>query len=158
MRSAALIGWTAALILGNGAIVDAQSGPSGRLDAFPFDAPFTLVEETEAEGAFTRVYDVGYTECVDYFQQAFADRADLEPGWALVGQGLDATTQDWRFGLLYDSRVLYDVVVRRAAAGCAIDIGTDADPIPIGRWRWSYPPLELSDGSELDVDPLVVDE
>lgn len=158
MRSALLAALLGASSLGAGAEARAQSGPTGSLDAFPFDAPFPLVEESEDEASFIRVYDAPYAECVAFFQTSFADRTELAPGWALVGQGLDSTTDEWRFGLLWGGRVLYDLEVRRSVHGCAVAVGTDADPIPGGRWRWSFPPLELSDGSELAVDPLVVDE
>jgi hypothetical protein len=136
----------------------AQTAASGRLEQIPFELPFSLVYESASTDTMTQVLDVPFDECVLYFQESFGARSEMAPGWTIGGQGLDTASQSWRFGLLYEARILYDVVVRRDEAGCAVEVGSDADPIPGGRWRWSYPPLNLSDGTEIAVDPFVIEE
>jgi len=135
-----------------------QSEGSGRLEEIPFELPFELSSEAVSDDVLVQVFDASFDECVEFFQTSFVERAELAPGWTIGGQGLDTSTQNWRFGLLYQSRVLYDVVVRRDAGGCAVEVGADADPIPGGRWRWSFPPLQLSDGTPITADPLVVED
>ena len=154
--------WSSALVLAvvvlASAGVEAQAEGSGRLQEIPFELPFELTSESASSDVLVQVFDVPFDECVTFFQQSFVDRTELAAGWTIGGQGLDTASQNWRFGLLYESRILYDVVVRRDAGGCAIEVGSDADPIPGGRWRWSFPPLRLSDGTPIAADPLVVED
>lgn len=148
--------WTlVALVLLAASTAQAQTDSSGRLQSIPFELPFDLLDEEVGEDVFAQVLAVPYDECVEFFQQSLEDSAELAPGWTIGGQGRDTAEDHWRFGLLYEHRILYDMIVRRDSFGCRVEVGADADPIPGGRYRWSYPPLRLSDGTEIVVDPLV---
>lgn len=147
-----------ALVLANASVAAAQTDATGRLQAIPFELPFELLDESLEEDVFAQVLDVPYDECVAFFQASLEQDTELAPGWRIGGQGLDTAEQHWRFGLLYERRILYDVIVRRDSQGCRVQVGVEADPIPGGRYRWSYPPLRMSDGTEIVVDPLVIQD
>ncbi|MFT6396839.1 MAG: hypothetical protein ACJAYU_001582 [Bradymonadia bacterium] len=147
-----------ALVLLSASRVAAQADASARLESIPFELPFELLHEETDDDLFAQVLAVPYDECVSFFQDALEQDSELAPGWTVGGQGLDTAEQHWRFGLLYEHRILYDVIVRRDSLGCRVEVGADADPIPGGRYRWSYPPLRLSDGTEIVVDPLVIQD
>ncbi|MCB9506279.1 MAG: hypothetical protein H6698_00105 [Myxococcales bacterium] len=132
----------------------AQVSETGDLTALPFSPPWVLVVEQLDQDVLHYVYDEPYDECVAWFRAAYEAQTLVAPGWRISGVGWDTAAERWVFGLQYDNRVLYDVAVLRDVRGCAVDVRSDAHAIPGGRWRWSYPPLRLSDETPVDVDPL----
>lgn len=135
--------------------VSSQVGSDGALETLPFELPFEVVVAEDGD-TIVRVVDIGYEACVEHFRESLAEGRALASGWTVGGQGYDVELGAWRFSLMADRRTVYDMVVRRDARGCRIEVSGGAHPTPGGRWRWRYPDLELSDGTRLRVDPFVV--
>ena len=135
--------------------VHAQVGADGELVAIPFAAPWPVVRSSEAEGELERVYDVAYEPCVAWFQAQVSSDAPLTDGWRVGGRAWETARSRWVFTLTRQDRTHYAFAVEPDTAGCRLVLETASSPMPGGRWRYAYPPVRLSNGEPVDVDPYV---
>jgi hypothetical protein len=144
---AAIAPWSAA---------SAQPSAPLTLERFPFELPLEIISEERSEDGVAILAARDRDACAQPFADALAQRTPVAPDWTVVGQGFDPNAGAWNFGLLRSDGVLFHATVTAADDGCRVAIATEGSLNLAGQTPWSYPPLPLSDGSTLDVDPMVI--